>query len=172
MRRFQTEVMEGGSNERIHAPSMFETNGRRVHGFTARSGSLGSGAGTVAASQSGSRLGAWGGRGSAARGGCRARGVGRSDARRGAQGRRAWRGRGLGTRPWRAVQGSGIVGVGCCRAWRAAEREIGRERREIGERIREEREWVRERNTGRRRLFQLGEGAGGLGNRWALSWAG
>jgi hypothetical protein len=83
MRRFQTEVIEGGSNGRIRAPSMFETNGQRVHGFTARSGSRGSGAGTVTASQSGSRLGAWGGRGSAARGGCRARGVCRSDACKG-----------------------------------------------------------------------------------------
>jgi hypothetical protein len=32
MRWFQTRVMEGGSNGRVHAPSMFETNG--VHGAT------------------------------------------------------------------------------------------------------------------------------------------
>jgi hypothetical protein len=67
MRRFQTEVMEGGSNGRIHAPSMFETNGRRVHGVTARSGSRGSGAGNARASDVAQRAGALGPRARRAR---------------------------------------------------------------------------------------------------------
>jgi hypothetical protein len=61
-RLFQTEVMEGGSNGRIHAPSMFETNGRRVHGVTARSGSRGSGARNARASDIAQGAGAHGGK--------------------------------------------------------------------------------------------------------------
>jgi hypothetical protein len=61
-RQFQTEVMEGGSSGRIHAPSMFETNGRRVHGVTARSGSRGSGAGNARASDVAQGAGAHGGK--------------------------------------------------------------------------------------------------------------
>jgi hypothetical protein len=42
------------------------------------------------------------------------------------------------------VQGSGVASVGCCRAWRAAEREIGRERRDRGDNQRRERVGERE----------------------------
>jgi hypothetical protein len=36
LRQFQTRVMEGGRNGRVHAPLTRETNGRRVHCVTAR----------------------------------------------------------------------------------------------------------------------------------------
>jgi hypothetical protein len=116
--------MEGGSNERVHAPSMFETNGRRVHGVTAR-GSLHARLRRFGRSRVGAAL-------SAGRAWARAAAAGAGTSGKGGLAEAAARGRGRPVR-WASRPGAGRRGDGWARDRQRERERSSRERQRLGE---------------------------------------